>query len=258
MLNIKNRLYIATFQKDAIETAAEYGVGIEYNHTCISESLDPSNRENLLSEMRQDFIKSGTLRAFLHGPFTEIYPTGIDRRARIMAKSRLEEAYEVCSSIGVKDMIVHNGWLPFIYFKEWHAEKGADFWQEFMANKPENFNIYIENVLEDEPYMLLDMMKKISDNRIKLCLDTGHANAMTQKNISVETWIKTLSPYIGHFHLHNNYGDKDSHGSFESGSMNMISIFDTIENYCNSNVTFTIEAFECLECLKWLSKYGYI
>lgn len=258
MTNIKDRLYIATFQKNAIATALAYGVGIEYNHACISEALDPANRERLLSEMRCDFIKSGSLRAVLHGPFTEIYPAGIDRRARMMAKERLEEAYEVCAAIDVNDMVVHNGWLPFIYFKEWQAEKGADFWQDFMADKPTDFNIYIENVLEDEPYMFRDMMSKISDKRIKLCLDIGHANAMTQKDIAVERWIEILAPYIGHFHLHNNYGDRDSHGSFESGAMNMISIFDTIENCCDSNVTFTIEAFECLECMKWLSKYGYI
>ena len=41
MFNIKDRLYIATFQNKAVETAARYGVGLEYNHTCISESLDP-------------------------------------------------------------------------------------------------------------------------------------------------------------------------------------------------------------------------
>lgn len=50
-----------------------------------------------------------------------------------------------------------------------------------MASKPADFRLYIENVLEDEPFMLTNMMKKISDPRIGLCLDTGHANAMTDK-----------------------------------------------------------------------------
>lgn len=58
MFNIKDRLYIATFQNNAVETAALYGVGLEYNHTCISESLDPENRPLLLAEMRRDFEAS--------------------------------------------------------------------------------------------------------------------------------------------------------------------------------------------------------
>ncbi|MFR8854973.1 MAG: hypothetical protein ACLVHQ_08755 [Oscillospiraceae bacterium] len=90
-------------------------------------------------------------------------------------------------------MVVHNGWLPFIYFKEWQSENGALFWQDFMADKPEDFSIYIENVLEDEPYMMKDMMSRITDDRIKICLDTGHANAMTSEDISVEKWIEVLS-----------------------------------------------------------------
>lgn len=258
MLNMKDKLYIATFQNNAIATAAMYGVGIEYNHTCISEALDPSNRPELLHNMKSDFAASGSARALLHGPFTEIYPAGIDYRARQMAGQRLEEAFGVCQSLNVKGMVVHNGWLPFIYFKEWQAEKGALFWQDFMADKPSDFNIYIENVLEDEPYMLLDMMRQIDDHRIKLCLDTGHANAATPKDISVEKWIEVLAPYIGHFHLHNNYGDKDSHGDFAGGSLDMDSVFATIERCCLPEVTFTIEAYECGACMDWLAARGYI
>ncbi len=258
MFNIKDRLYIATFQNKAVETAARYGVGLEYNHTCISESLDPKNRPLLLAEMRRDFEASGSGRALLHGPFTEIYPAAIDYRARQMAKKRLNESFDVCRDLGVKNMVVHNGWLPFIYFKEWQSENGALFWQDFMADKPEDFSRYIENVLEDEPYMMKDMMSRITDDRIKICLDTGHANAMTSEDISVEKWIEVLSPYIGHFHLHNNYGDKDSHNDFDSGSLDMTSVLTAIENCCPPNVTFTIEAFECLSCMEWLSLRGYI
>lgn len=145
-----------------------------------------------------------------------------------------------------------------MYFKEWQSENGALFWQDFMADKPEDFSIYIENVLEDEPYMMKDMMSRITDDRIKICLDTGHANAMTSEDISVEKWIEVLSPYIGHFHLHNNYGDKDSHNDFDSGSLDMTSVLTAIENCCPPNVTFTIEAFECLSCMEWLSLRGYI
>lgn len=258
MLNMKNRLYIATFQNNAIETAAKYGVGLEFNHTCISECLDPQNRENLLNEMKKDLTDAGGGPAILHGPFTEIYPSGIDYRARQTGKERLDEAFEVCKALSLNKMVVHNGWLPFIYFKSWHAEKGAAFWQDFMKDKPENFFIYVENVLEDEPYIFAEMMSQISDPRIKLCLDTGHAHAMTQKDIAVETWIETLGPHIGHFHLHNNDGSGDSHGDFDSGTMDMRSVFNAIEKFCPQDVSFTIEARECEPCMKWLKNNLYI
>ena len=148
-------------------------------------------------------------------------------------------------------MVVHNGWIPFMYFKEWQAEKGAEFWEAFMENKPKDFTIHIENVLEDEPYMMRDMMKNIKDPRIKICLDVGHANATTPEDIPVETWIDVLGP-------HNNDGTGDSHGDFYQGSMDMNSIFESIEKHCNPDVTFTIEARECASCAKWLKEKGYI
>ena len=36
-----------------------------------------------------------------------------------------------------------------------------------MDDKPENFHIMIENVLEDEPYTLASLIESIGDNRVK-------------------------------------------------------------------------------------------
>lgn len=258
---MKNRLFIATFSENALNVAKDFGVGLEINHTCISEELDPSNRRNLLAQIRKDIAAAGVSDSsglFLHGPFTEIHPAAIDYRARQMAMERLNEAYEVAAALGINRMVVHTGWIPFIYFKSWQAEKGAEFWQRFMSDKPSDFHIYVENVLDDEPYMLLDMMKRIDNPHIKLCLDTGHANATTSPELPVEKWIEVLGPHIGHFHLHNNDGTGDSHSAFDCGSMDMNSIFSAIGAFCDADVTLTIEARDARSCLEWLKRSDYI
>lgn len=258
---MKNKLFIATFSEDALKAAKDFGVGLEINHTCISEDLDPSNRRNLLAQIRNDIASasiSDPSGLFLHGPFTEIHPAAIDYRARQLGMERLNEAYEAAAALGINHMVVHTGWLPFIYFKGWQAEKGAEFWQEFMKDKSSNFHIYVENVLEDEPYMLLEMMKQIDNPHIKLCLDIGHANATTSPELPVEKWIEVLGPHIGHFHLHNNDGTGDSHSAFDCGSMNMDSIFSAIDTFCDADVTLTIEARDARACLYWLEKNNYL
>lgn len=258
MLDLNNRTYIATFQQDAVSVAAEYGLGLEINHTCISEDLDPENREALTSAILRDLQACGGLTPLLHGPFTEIYPAAIDRRAREMARLRLDEAYQVCLAAGAKRMIVHTGWLPFIYFKEWQAQKAAAFWEDFMKDKAPDFEILVENVLEDEPLMLADFMSNITDPRISLCLDVGHANAAGTPDFPVEKWIYVLGEYIGHFHLHNNDGKRDSHSAFDKGSLDMDIILSAAENSCRPDVTFTIEARDCRSCARWLRQRGYI
>ena len=258
---IKEKLFIATLSKDAVSLAREFGVGLEINHTCISQSLDEKNRQKLLESIRSD-AKLANIgdpsQLFLHGPFTEIHPSAIDHRARAFAMERLNEAYEVASALGINRMVVHTGWLPFIYFKEWYVKKGAEFWENFMRDKPPGFSICIENVLEDEPYMLLDLMKNIENPAIRLCVDVGHANAMTSEEIPVAKWIEVLAPYIGHFHLHNNDGTGDSHGAFDEGSMDMREILGHISDLCAPETTLTIEARDAGSCLEWLARGGYI
>lgn len=258
---MKNKLFIATFSEDALNVAKDFGIGLEINHTCISQNLDAENRRKLLDEIKKDIKTAGVhnpTALFLHGPFTEIHPAAIDYRASALGMERLNEAYEVASALEINRMVVHTGWLPFIYFKSWQAEKGAAFWQEFLKGKASNFHIYVENVLEDEPYMLLDMMKQIDNPHIKLCLDTGHANATTSPELPVEKWIEVLGSHIGHFHLHNNDGTGDSHSAFDCGSMDMNSIFSAINKFCDDDVTLTIEARDARACLCWLDKNNYL
>lgn len=280
--SMKEKLFIATFSYGAVAVIKEHGLNIEINHTCISEDLDPARRPNLLSSINADLVASGIVdsktpdsgiassgitgsrapdsgrRIIVHGPFTEIYPAAIDHRARQFGRERLDEAFQVCQSIGAKAMVVHSGYVPFIYFKEWQAEKSALFWQDYMKDKPEDFSIYVENVLEDEPYMLADMMKKIHDPRIRLCLDVGHAAAAGGSMLPIEKWIQVLGPYLSHFHLHNNYGDRDSHGAFDDGAMDFHLIFKTIGDWCTSDATFTIESRDCAGSVRWLLENGYI
>lgn len=257
---MREKIFIATFSYGAVDVIKKNKLNIEINHTCVSEELNPENREKLLSDIRRDLVETGAERIIVHGPFTEIAPASIDVKAKDFAKERLEQAYEVCREIGAEGMVVHTGWIPFIYFKEWQAEKSAIFWQEFMADKPENFSLFIENVLDDEPYMLADMMKQISDPRIGICLDTGHALTAGHNQVAMEEWIRVLGPYLRHFHIHNNHGDGDSHGSLgmESGILDFHKIFSWIDKYCRKDVTFTIESRDCESAVRWLTENNYL
>lgn len=255
---LNQRLFIATFCHDAIAIIAQYGLNIEINHTCISTALNPENRQHLLGAIHQDICQSGAARCIVHGPFTEIYPAAIDPMARDFARQRLTQGAQVVQSIGAEAMVVHSGYVPFIYFPSWQAEKAAAFWQAFMADKPENFRLYVENVLEDTPDMLRAMMRQIDDPRIRLCLDVGHAQAAVGGQVPITKWIHTLGDTIGHFHLHNNFGKQDSHGAFDDGAIDFHEVLAAIDSYCPPETTLTIEARDCATTTAWLEKYGYL
>lgn len=254
-MQLKDRLYIATFSDGAAEVIRKYGLGIELNDTCISESLDRDKVENTIENMSKEIDRAGASRVMLHGPFTEIIPASIDHRAVSFGLERLEEAYQVCRRMGINRMVVHSGYMPLLYFKEWHQEKSVQFWKTFMSDKPKDFHIHIENVFEDEPVMMKVLAEALSDPRIDLCLDVGHANAVTQRQYDIPGWIEILGPLIGHFHLHNNDGTGDTHNDVHRGAMDMEKVLAAIEKYCRDDVTMTIESRTCAESAAWLLDY---
>lgn len=258
MKGIRDRLYIASFCNKYKEAIKRYGLGLEINHTCISEQLDDNKRENLIAEIGDDISETGVERVIMHGPFTEIIPAAIDPLMRKTGLGRLEQAWEVASRLGLKKMVVHTGWMPFMYFKSWQAEKGAEFWQEFMSDKPSDLILAVENVLDDEPFMIRDMMQKIGDSRIRLCLDVGHANAMTLKDYDIYDWIRELGPMITHVHLHNNDGKNDDHSALSEGTMDMEAVLLRIADHCPEDVTYTIEASDALKSVEWLERKGLL
>lgn len=257
----RDRLHIATYSKDALIMAKTFGLGIELNHVCISELLDPEKIEDTVKWIENDLGLAGLpfpvtkgAPILLHGPFTEIVPGAMDHRAVDLALQRMEEAYELCMKIGVDRMIVHSGYFPPMYYKEWHHEKSLIFWERFLREK-DDFTIYVENSFEDEPFMMAKLMDDFDKPNLKLCLDVGHANVTTPKDFPVEKWIEHLGSRVAHYHIHNNMGTKDTHNSLGDGTMDMCSILESIEQNNNSDYTLTLESQDCSRCIEWLSSH---
>lgn len=256
---LRPRLHIATYSKDATSVAREFDLGIELNHVCISEYLDPDKIGQTLSWIEEDLRAAGQpfpyedgARIILHGPFTEIIPGSIDHRAVDLGLERLEEAYELCQSIGLNSMVVHSGYFPPMYYKDWHQEKSLIFWDRFLKGKGD-FTVFVENSFEDEPYMMARLMDEFDRPNLKLCLDTGHAHVATTEDFPVEEWIKYLGNRVAHYHIHNNTGIKDTHSSLGEGTMDMVNILNTIEKYNKSDYTLTLESQDCRSCVDWLA-----
>lgn len=258
---INRQIYLATFSTNALKVIKKYGCGIEYNQFCISSTLDDDKVDRSISAMRNEakgcFLttEDGAIdpaKAVVHGPFTEIIPEAIDKMAIDMAMTRVNQAYAAVRKLGLNRLVLHSGYIPFMYFKEWHASQSIKFWNKYMEDKAEDFTLYIENVLDDEPQNLIDIVRGIDDPRVKLCLDIGHANAMTLPEFTVYDWIEKMGPYIGHFHFHNNDGTGDQHGPIMEGTMDVERILSTIDDYCPADATITVESRDCDESVWWL------
>lgn len=252
----KDRFSIATMCENWRSIAGEYDLSVELDHCCQAENMDGDKGRETKEEITAITTKEGFRAVVLHGPFNELFPAAIDPKARELAMKRFNEAAQTAISFGIKTMVVHSGYIPFVYFKEWHRDRSIEFWKEFMEDKPADFSIAIENVLDDDPYTLAEIAEKASDDRIGLCLDVGHANVVSE--LSINEWIDVFAPHLKHLHIHNNDGSGDYHRDLDCGTLDIAKIIDRVNLKTSNKATFTIEVLEGLRSVEWLAEKQYL
>ena len=251
---LKDRFFIATMCGNWQSIAREFNVSIELDQYCQAENMDGERGEKVLAMVKKHLTEYEA--AVLHAPFNELFPAAIDPKAKAFAIDRFNQAAAIAIDLGVKKMVVHSGFVPHVYFKEWQVPRSVEFWTEFMSDKPDDFVISIENVLDDEPYMLADIAREINDPRVGVCYDIGHANIVSK--LSPEEWLDALAPYINHLHIHNNDGTRDQHKGFIDGVLDIKSILDCVINKCSPDTTLTAELIAGPESFYWLREHDYL
>ena len=240
-----SRYYLSTVAGDAAETARRYGLGIEIAEFCTAWNMDDEFAETDVA-VRQKL--EHTDRRLLHAPFNELFPCAIDRKARELAAERYRQAIRLARHYGAQKVIVHGGYNPRMYYPVWYTEQSAIFWKEFLQDDP-GVEIVLENVFEETPQMLTDILRAVDHPRLRMCLDVGHVNAYSGQ--SVLQWLEICAPYLSHFHLHNNDGSCDAHLALPTGSIPMLRLLERAQLLC-PGATFTLELTEAEPSVRWL------
>ena len=247
----RENIYLSTIADDASKIARKYGLGIEIAEYCTAWNMDDAFTATDASvQVKLDGIE----RKVLHAPFNELFPCAIDKKARALAADRYRQAIELAKRYGSTKVIIHGGYNPWIYYPVWYVEQSILFWKEFLKEDP-GVEIVLENVLETEPQWLLDIAKGVDDPRLKLCLDIGHVNAYSK--IPLMDWLESWTPYLSHFHVHNNDGSRDQHNGLNDGNIPMKDFLLRAEELC-PNATFTFELMKDEPSMKWLAENGLI
>lgn len=242
----KNQIYLSTIDEKAAELACKYGFGLEIAEFCTAYNMDKFLEETNLSVCKK--LENIPLR-ILHAPFNELFPCAIDPLARELAKHRYRQAIKLAQNYNAHKIVIHGGYNPRIYYPIWYVEQSVIFWQDFMKEGPDDLEICLENVLEEEPSMLFKIVSEVNNPQLKLCLDVGHTNAYSE--ISAENWLKLWQKYLAHFHIHNNDGSWDSHSALNCGSIPMKDFLQKSQELC-PNATYTLELTESANSICWL------
>ena len=230
----REQIYLSTVDPRAGELARELGLGVEIAEYCTAWNMD---REFAETDAQVRAALEGNEKRILHGPFNELFPCAIDPEARALAARRYRQAISLARGYGAGKVVLHAGFNPWLYYPQWFREQSVAFWREFLAEDP-GVEIVLENVLEQEPEWMTDILRTVDSPRLRLCLDVGHVNAYSP--VDAAEWLRRCAPWISHFHLHNNNGTRDAHDPLFRGSIPMEELLTLAGELC-PEATFTLE-----------------
>lgn len=245
----KERLFLSTIADDAVQTAREFGLGVELAQFCLAENMDktpPDVQASLDAALEVP-------RRVLHAPFAELCPAAIDPLVREVAKRRYLQAAALAKRYGAEKMVVHSGFIPLVYYPEWFAPQSAAFWREFL-NDVDGLTLCVENVMETSPDALRQVAEQVNDPRLRICFDVGHAFCQSG---DLAPWLDALAPYSSHVHLHNNHGTFDEHLGLPDGTLDMAAVIRQLEALA-PQATYTLEVRSARASVEWLLKEGLL
>ena len=245
----KERLFLSTIADDAVQTAREFGLGVELAQFCLAENMDktpPDVQASLDAALEVP-------RRVLHAPFAELCPAAIDPLVRAVTRRRFLQAAALAKRYGAEKMVVHSGFIPLVYYPEWFAPQSAAFWREFL-NDVDGLTLCVENVMETSPDALRQIAEQVNDPRLRICFDVGHAFCQSGE---LAPWLDALAPYSSHVHLHNNHGSFDEHLGLPDGTLDMAAVIRQLEALA-PQATYTLEVRSARASVEWLLKEGLL
>lgn len=241
-----HELYLSTIDPNAHQLAARYGLGLELAEFCTPWNLDDAFAET--DRIVREKLTCAD-RFVLHAPFSELFPCAIDPLVREVAARRFRQTLHIAREHGIDRIVVHAGFDPHAYYPVWFIEQSVRFWQAFLPHVPSGTVLYLENVLEPEPSLLIEVLRRVDSPKLRMCLDVGHVNAYSAAPAA--QWIEQCAPWLGHVHLHNNDTSRDSHSALMCGTLDIPQLLQAIHAHC-PHATITLELPDAADSLQWL------
>ena len=69
--------------------------------------------------------------------------------------------------------------------------------------------VMLENIFEEEPLSIAELLKHFKNKNLHFCFDSGHFNLFSK--VPLDKWLTVLGKNVREMHLHDNYGSRDDH-----------------------------------------------
>jgi len=199
-------------------------------------------KTNGMGERIQKLLDTYSPKMCLHGPIFAWDPASYDKAMRDTCWNRTMALFEVVDLVKPETIVLHSSYIHQVRQfdqKNWR-DMTIDFYQRLLEHLPNNgCRIAIENIFEQHPFLLAEVIHGINDERVGHCFDIGHFN-MFQKGFKADNWLKPFGDKLYHLHLHDNYGQEDLHLPPGTAGIDFAPLLETLASYSH-HFTATVE-----------------
>ena len=203
------------------------------------EAIDTFNEKDAHSIVRA--ITSKKLSITIHAPFMDLSPGAADIKIRNATRDRLYEMLHIAALFLPKLIVFHPGYNKWFFdgnVKLW-LENSLTTWQPVVKTAEEmGIPLAVENIFEEEPSSLLQLISAVNSPTFNFCFDTGHFHLFS--TVPMEAWFNALGPYTKEVHVHDNCKSSDDHLPMGDGDIDFGLFFHLIRQY-NVKPIYTIE-----------------
>jgi sugar phosphate isomerase/epimerase len=209
---------------------------------------------------RDDFVRIAdefhrrSLRITLHGPFMDLAAGSADKDVRAITRRRLKQMLDLVPVFQPYSVVCHAGydWRRYGYNpSEWYR-RSLKLWKWLAKSLLKSGSrLMLENVYERGPEEILPLLEPLAEFGVGFCLDAGHQASFGQS--ALDDWCRTLAPFLGQLHLHDNFGTGDDHLGLGQGVIDFGRLLELVKHASRVQPLITLEIHEKNEILPGLA-----
>jgi sugar phosphate isomerase/epimerase len=172
----------------------------------------------------------------------DLSPGSPEIGVRELTIRRFEQMMPLISLFRPEAAVCHTGydWRRYGFMRETWIRNSLTIWPEFARRaQAEGCSLMMENVYEESPPDILELIEALKGSGVGFCLDTGHQAVFGRTDL--HQWIHSLSSHLRHVHLHDNGGDRDDHMALGCGSIDFELFFREMKRIFPAPPLITLE-----------------
>lgn len=233
-VNIPFRMLFPRYLPKFIEGGINPEIGFD------AEALEGYSPEEFRSVAEQ--LHEHGLEITFHFPYMDLSPGSPEPEVRKLTIRRFEQMLPLVSLFKPKTAVCHTGYDPRKYgsMRDVWLRNSFPIWSD-LARKivEEGCMLMLENVYEDGPSDILNLIEPLQEFGVGFCLDSGHQAVFGRRPL--HEWIVSMAPYLRQVHLHDNCGKNDDHRAPGMGTIDFEMLFREMRNRFSVPPVVTLE-----------------